>query len=152
MKIEKEARLLVLDPKHANILSFNSDGGDLKVFLKGMGAGDGIAVDVANRHIYWTNMGVNTPGGERFELNDGSIERIDFDGSNRTVIIPSGATFTPKQMVIDTENKMLYWCDREGMRVMCSATERFKHHYPCTKRKGRCRHAGSAKTLRRYYH
>ncbi len=50
--------------------------------------------------------------------NDGSIERADFDGSNLTHIVPPGGTFTPKQLQLDEKNRKLYWCDREGMRVM----------------------------------
>jgi hypothetical protein len=53
-------------------------------------------------------------------LNDGSIERADLDGNNRKVIIPEGSTFTPKQIQLDKKNGKLYWCDREGMRVMRS--------------------------------
>ena len=62
-------------------------------------------------HIYWTNMGVPN-------LDDGSIERADLDGRNRRVIVPQGVTHTPKQIHLDKENGKLYWCDREGMRVM----------------------------------
>src|SRR5262249_23212657 len=51
-------------------------------------------------------------------LNDGSIERADLDGGNRKIIIPQGLTYTPKQIHFDKEGKKLYWCDREGMRVM----------------------------------
>ena len=51
-------------------------------------------------------------------VNDGSIERADFDGSNATNIIRPGGTFTPKQLQLDEKNRKLYWCDREGMRVM----------------------------------
>jgi len=51
-------------------------------------------------------------------LNDGSIERADLDGGNRKVIVPQGVTHTPKQMHLDKANGKLYWCDREGMRVM----------------------------------
>jgi hypothetical protein len=52
--------------------------------------------------------------------NDGSIERADIDGKNRRVIVPLGSTFTPKQIQLDNDNGKLYWCDREGMRVMCA--------------------------------
>ena len=52
--------------------------------------------------------------------NDGSIERADLDGTNRRIIVPQGGTFTPKQIQLDKKNGKLYWCDREGMRVMRS--------------------------------
>jgi hypothetical protein len=35
-----------------------------------------------------------------------------------TTIIAPGGTFTAKQLQIDKPNGKLYWCDREGMRVM----------------------------------
>ena len=50
--------------------------------------------------------------------NDGSIERVDLDGNNRTTIVPSGDTYTPKQLHLDAVGRKLYWGDREGMRVM----------------------------------
>lgn len=68
-------------------------------------------VDVEARHIYWTNMG-------SLKENDGSIERADLDGKNLKHIVPPGGTFTPKQLQLDKKNGKLYWCDREGMRVM----------------------------------
>ena len=74
---------------------------------------DGVTVDAAAGHIYWTNMG--NP-----KANDGSIERANLDGSNLTTIIPPGGTFTPKQVQLDKKSRKLYWCDREGMRVMRS--------------------------------
>jgi hypothetical protein len=88
------------------------DGSDPKVIATECGLPDGIAVNVAAGHIYWTNMG-STPA-----LNDGVIERADLDGGNRTVIVPPGVTYTPKQIQVDKANGKLYWCDREGMRVM----------------------------------
>ena len=51
-------------------------------------------------------------------VNDGSIERADLEGQNRKIIVPEGGTFTPKQIHLDKKNGKLYWCDREGMRVM----------------------------------
>jgi hypothetical protein len=53
-----------------------------------------------------------------FTANDGSIERCDLDGKNRRFAVPPGGTHTPKQLQIENETQKLYWCDREGMRVM----------------------------------
>jgi hypothetical protein len=89
----------------------NPDGSDHKVIVTDCRLPDGIAVDVEGGHIYWTNMGVPS-------LDDGSIERADLDGRNRTTIVPQGGTFTPKQLQLDKRNGKLYWSDREGMRVM----------------------------------
>src|SRR5437667_51247 len=109
----KTARLFFLDASSGRLLSANPDGSDKKVIATGGRVPDGIAVDTEAGHIYWTNMGVPTQ-------NDGSIERVDLDGQNRTTIIPKGGTFTPKQLTLDRKNRKLYWCDREGMRVMRS--------------------------------
>ena len=107
-------RLFFLDLGGGRIFSANPDGSDLKVIVnEGRKLPDGVVVDVAADHIYWTNMG--NPS-----ANDGSIERSDLDGGNITMIIPPGGTFTPKQLQLDKKNGKLYWCDREGMRVMRS--------------------------------
>src|SRR4029079_6714056 len=94
--------------------SLNPDGSDRRVILDGLNRiPDGIEVDTEAGHSYWTNMG--NPS-----ANDGSIERVNLDGSNRKTIVPAGATFTPKQMKLDKEGSKIYWSDREGMRVMRS--------------------------------
>jgi hypothetical protein len=109
--VTRSGRLFVLELSGDRIHSMNPDGSDRKTIVTDCRYPDGIAVDVEAGHIYWTNMGVP-------HLNDGSIERADLDGGNRKVIIPEGVTYTPKQMHLDKESKKLYWCDREGMRVM----------------------------------
>ena len=103
--------LFFLEASGGRILSVNADGSDRKVILDGCRVPDGIVVDLEPGHIYWTNMGVPT-------RNDGSIERADLDGQNRKTIVPEGSTFTPKQLHLDKKSGKVYWCDREGMRVM----------------------------------
>jgi len=87
------------------------DGASTAIVNGSGGGPDGIAIDDANRHIYWTNMG-------KVSADDGFILRANFDGSNVTTILPAGKTFTPKQLKIDGKHRKLYWSDREGMRVM----------------------------------
>ena len=106
------ALLYFLDASGGRILSVKPDGSDKKVVVTGVGPiPDGIVVDAEAGHIYWTNMGNPIK-------NDGTIERADLDGKNRTTIIPAGGTFTPKQLHFEKKSGALYWCDREGMRVM----------------------------------
>jgi sugar lactone lactonase YvrE len=110
---KRTGRLFFLEINAGKIHSINPDGSDKKTIVTGARNPDGIAVDAEHGHIYWTNMGVPS-------LNDGSIERVDLDGGNRTTIIPQGATHTPKQLHFDKRDARLYWGDREGMRIMRS--------------------------------
>ena len=104
-------RLYFLEASGGRIHSANADGSDRKVIVSGARIPDGVVVDLEAGHIYWTNMGVPNQ-------NDGSIERVDLDGQNRVTIIGEGKTFTPKQLHLEKKSGKLYWCDREGMRVM----------------------------------
>src|SRR6266404_5025139 len=104
-------RLYFLEASGGRIHSANADGSDRKVIVSGARTPDGVVVDLEAGHIYWTNMGVPNQ-------NDGSIERADLDGKNRVTIIGEGKTFTPKQLHLEKKSGKLYWCDREGMRVM----------------------------------
>jgi DNA-binding beta-propeller fold protein YncE len=105
-------RLFFLDLSAGRVLTASPDGSDLKTIVsEGRRLPDGIVVDTAAGHLYWTNMG--NP-----KANDGSIERADLDGTNLTNIVPPGGTFTPKQLQLDAKNRKLYWSDREGMRIM----------------------------------
>jgi len=112
-------RLLLLNiGAPSRLLSIAPDGSDLQVLIPDLGvAPDGIAIDPIERHIFWTYMGTSHDA-EDFFVNDGMIERVDYDGEHRETIIPEGGTFTPKQMQCDAANGLIYWCDREGMRVM----------------------------------
>jgi hypothetical protein len=82
-----------------------------RVLVSAAGQGpDGIAVDLAAGHIFWTNMGVPA-------ADDGYLRRSNLDGSNVITIVPAGDTYTPKQMRLDAAGGKLYWADREGMRI-----------------------------------
>ena len=111
-KTLRSGRLFFLELSGDRIHSVRPDGSDLKTIVSGTGRyPDGIAVDVEGNRIFWTNMGVP-------HLDDGSIECVDLDGGARQVIVPQGGTHTPKQLHLDKAGGKLYWCDREGMRVM----------------------------------
>lgn len=93
------------------ILTADTDGSKLRVLAKDLpGSPDGIAVDPVAGHIYWSTMGGHPD-------DDGTIMRADLDGGNITTIIPSGGTFTAKQLLLDADGGKLYWADREGMRI-----------------------------------
>ena len=91
-------RLFLLDLSDDRVVSLNPDGSDRKVIVTECRYPDGIAVDVAAGHIYWTNMGNPT-------TNDGSIERADLDGRDRKTIVPQGGTFTPKQLQLEKKQR-----------------------------------------------
>jgi hypothetical protein len=104
-------RLFLLSLSEGLVMSMNPDGSGKTTLAAECHMPDGVAIDVQAGHVYWTNMGVPN-------LDDGSIERCDLDGGARTVIIPRGATHTPKQLHLDRAAGKLYWADREGMRMM----------------------------------
>ena len=104
-------RLFLLELSGDRIHSMNPDGSDRKTIVTNCHLPNGIVVDAEAGHIYWTNMGIPN-------LDDGSIERADLDGKSRRVIVPQSVTHTPKQIHLDKDSGKLYWCDREGMRVM----------------------------------
>jgi hypothetical protein len=104
--------LFYLDVTGGRVLTANAQKPVARVLVKSAGEGpDGIAVDVAGGHIYWTGMGVPA-------ANDGFVMRSDLDGTNVVTLVPAGGTFTPKQMKLDVAGGKIYWSDREGMRVM----------------------------------
>src|SRR5258708_3223699 len=92
-------RLYFLDLSAGRVLTSNPDGSDLKTIInEGRKLPDGIVVDVAAGHIYWTNMG--NP-----KANDGTIDRANLDGTNVTNIVPPGKTWTPKQLRLEAKNR-----------------------------------------------
>jgi len=107
----RSGRLFLLELSGNRIHSMNPDGSDRKTIVTNCYLPDGIVVDAEAGHIYWTHMGIPY-------RDDGSIERADLDGRNRKTIVPRGVTHTPKQIHLAKANGKLYWCDREGMRVM----------------------------------
>ncbi|KAK8038481.1 hypothetical protein PG993_006892 [Apiospora rasikravindrae] len=116
-----QQRLYILDTgfslpdRIGSIQSCLTDGSDLQTVIGGMKHNpDGIVIDHHARRMYWTNMGA------KLATNDGYLESANLDGSDRKVIVPAGnvGVFTPKQIAHAVKSNKLYWCDREGMKVM----------------------------------
>ena len=104
--------MFYLDVTGGRVMTANVQNPKATVLVSKAGQGpDGVAVDVAGGHVYWTGMGVPAD-------DDGFIMRADLDGKNVTTLVPAGGTFTPKQMKLDVAGGKMYWSDREGMRVM----------------------------------
>lgn len=107
-----EPRIFYLDAAAGRILSTNPDDRAApRVVVANQATPDGLFADTRWGKLYWTNMG--DP-----KVNDGSIMCADLDGRNIETLVAPGGTFTPKQIKLVDEQNKLYWCDREGMRVM----------------------------------
>jgi hypothetical protein len=103
--------IFFLDALLGRVLRAGVDGSPSRAIVtSGSATPDGVAVDVANGFVYWTNMGVP-------DQNDGFVLRAKLDGGTPSTIVPKGGTFTPKQLKLDAEHGMLYWSDREGMKI-----------------------------------
>lgn len=93
-----------------SILKLNvEEGGKPKEIIAHEHMPDGI--DVFDNKIFWTDMG--TP-----PKNDGAVYSANLDGSDIKAIVPPGMVHTPKQLIVEPVGKKLYFCDREGYRVM----------------------------------
>lgn len=68
-------------------------------------------IDVCEGRMFWTNMGNPSQ-------NDGTVQCAKLDGSDVKTVVKAGDVHTPKQLHIDQSAKKLYFCDREGLRVM----------------------------------
>lgn len=109
--------------RESRVLSVATDGSDMRVLVDGLESKpDGVTIDPVNRHLFYTFMGV-VRDGEDFWETDGYIERANLDGSERKIIVPEGRFVTGKQITFDAKGNRLYWCDREGLRVMSCRTD-----------------------------
>ena len=104
-----DGRIYFLDiGRGGRVLSAAVDGSDAKVVVASPASGpDGIVVDPHFVHnggitgrLYWTTMG-------RVNDDDGTIESADMDGSDLKTLVPSGGTFTPKQIKLDRREALL---------------------------------------------
>lgn len=93
------------------VLAGSADGRPLRTIITGQMTPDGIDICTVTNAIFWTSMG-------SLNKNDGSVLRSNLDGTNITTIVPKGSVHTPKQLCIDHQNSLIYFCDREGLRVM----------------------------------
>ena len=114
--------LLVLNDGQQELQAVSLDGTRVRTLVAGLDElPDGIVVDQARGHVYWTNMGTpdaGSTGGDLAYTRNGSLERADLDGGNRVTIVPRGAFTTGKQLTADFDDGVLYWCDREGTQVL----------------------------------
>ncbi|KAK4556857.1 hypothetical protein LTR86_005837 [Recurvomyces mirabilis] len=83
--------------------------------LGGQALPDGLDYCSADSHLYWTCMGVPS-------VNDGAVygAELGLDGIKGDIktVVQAGDVHTPKQLVVDQQTKKIYFCDREGLRVM----------------------------------
>lgn len=112
--------LVCLDLVRGEVRSMTTDGRESKQLVTGLSTmPDGVQFDPKEGYVYWTNMG-NKP-----LENDGSLQRIkpakegDKAGVPET-IVKVGQTHTPKQLHLNSVDRKLYWCDREGGRLQRS--------------------------------
>ncbi|WCM22871.1 hypothetical protein NDK50_33380 [Paraburkholderia bryophila] len=124
MATKNGGTLYVLQARPPAIIALSPDGSHEVVLANLTRTPDGIKVDPEDQVVYWTNMGTgihlidSDPASGAVPPNDGTIESAKLDGSEHRVLVPSGQAGTPKELVLDKESGHLYWCDREGMRVM----------------------------------
>ncbi|KAG9511550.1 3-hydroxyacyl-CoA dehydrogenase-like protein, partial [Aureobasidium melanogenum] len=105
----------IADPEEAahsgRVLSMDVDGTNVRELLTGLQMPDGIVVSQSANRMFFTCMGTS------LSSNTGSIMSATLGGTGLKTIIPKGHVHTPKQLTIDEQNQMIYFCDREGLRI-----------------------------------
>lgn len=116
---KKTVFLLEVAPT-GRILAFDPDSGEHRVVADQLGSyPDGIAVDAQRRQLIYSTMGrIKEPDSLEFFQADGTINVISLDGQVQQQLVGNGLFVTGKQLVYDAEEQIVYWCDREGMRVL----------------------------------
>ena len=117
-----KGRLALLDVFDSHVIVIDLASGKAVLTVDGAGHPDGVQVDASAGYIYWTDMGAKREG-EDFFAPDGRIMCCKLDGSGSTELVGGGAIHTPKQLALVPDHRMLYWCDREGGRVMRAGTD-----------------------------
>ncbi len=116
---ENSGTLYVLQLIPPAIIALDPDGGHQRIVIDDFeNTPDGLQIDADEAVLIWTNMGSHD--GLDFKKHDGTIERINLDGTKHETLVHAGYAGTPKQIQLDRRNGHLYWCDREGMRVLRS--------------------------------
>lgn len=111
--MNQETRLYSLELTPARITALSvREGRALSHIEIGWGKPDGIWIDATEGRIYWTNMGREDTAA------DGTIESSLLDGSDHKLLVGHGLVVTSKQLTSAPGCAHLYWCDREGMRIM----------------------------------
>lgn len=98
-------------PHSGRVLAISATGKSVRELITGLPMPDGIQISVSTNRMFFTNMGYLPSD------NNGSIMSANLDGSDLKTIIPEGEVHTPKQLVIDEEDRKVYFCDREGLRI-----------------------------------
>ena len=105
-------RLFLLDLSDDRVVSLNADGSDRKIIVTGC--------QIPRWHRGRCHGGthlLDQHGRSQRRTTAPSSEPTSTGGTARRSF-PQGGTFTPKQLQLEKKSGKLYWCDREGMRVM----------------------------------
>jgi hypothetical protein len=93
-----------------HVLLGASDGRPLKTLVSLQHAPDGLGISISAGKLFWTCMGVTG-------ADDGAVYSANLDGTEVTPLVAGGQINTGKQLIIDSVQSKLYFCDREGLRV-----------------------------------
>lgn len=101
------------DPLHrGRLIRASSDGTIFHPLIDNLYLPDSIDVLQDESRLYWTCMGI--PGAQ-----DGSVQSCNLEGTDLKQVVPTGTTLnTPKQLVLDSVNRKIYLCDREGLKII----------------------------------
>lgn len=114
-----QPHLIILDMGAKQVIAADEDGNRLAILRDGLDkVPDGVITSPDGAKIYFTQMGKPDFKTQSAMDFDGTIWRMNIDGSDLTQLVGNGQIRTPKQITADWSAGKLYWSDREGLRVM----------------------------------
>jgi hypothetical protein len=109
------------NPSNAGEVVELTPEGQIKTIVQDQALPDGLAIDIDSNRMFWTCMGT-------IGKQNGAIYSANLDGSDIQTVIAPGLIHTPKQLTLDSTNKLIYFCDREGLAVYrCGYDESHLH-------------------------
>ena len=91
-------------PSNGKILRSELDGTNIETIVSGLDSPRGIALDLANGRVYWTDEGALSP----YEP-DGAIRRANLDGSGMETLVQGLGE--PNSIALDLAAGKMYWTD-----------------------------------------
>ena len=98
-------------PPNGKISRSDMDGSNIETVVSGLNKPAGIALDLANGRVYWTDEGAH----HEYGFDNGAIRRANLDGSGMETLVQGLGD--PNSIALDLTAGRVYWADFAAGRI-----------------------------------